>query len=192
MTPSTPANPQQIVVVGPKLLYNNARQAENNNFQVIGLLMLDLQTNKSEGVLGLSQDRKNPVKNSNIKLQAVCFQLQQQPTHIWPYEDSAHFITMKNEQNHIAQFYFSPSELTAYFAIFFKVLFPWFLHWLLYSAVTLEWITFLMICHQVRHWNIMKRNLKQNLCIVNNIYLNTQNQINCHFNHHLPPPPHPD
>lgn len=35
------------------------------------LLKLDLQANKSEGVLGLSQDRKNPVKNSYIKLQAV-------------------------------------------------------------------------------------------------------------------------
>lgn len=29
VTPNTPANPQQIVVVGPKLLYNNARQTEN-------------------------------------------------------------------------------------------------------------------------------------------------------------------
>lgn len=51
------------------------QQCKTNRKHV--LLKLDLQANKSEGVLGLSQDRKNPVKNSYIKLQAVCFQLQQ-------------------------------------------------------------------------------------------------------------------
>lgn len=47
------------------------QQCKTNRKHV--LLKLDLQANKSEGVLVLSQDRKNPVKNSYIKLQAVCF-----------------------------------------------------------------------------------------------------------------------
>lgn len=51
-----------------------ALQHETNRKQLF--LKLDLQANKSEGVLGLSQDRRNPVTNSDIKLQSVCFQLQ--------------------------------------------------------------------------------------------------------------------